>query len=77
MSCSYGVKVRITEILYLKHYGKVVWNIPLRNKDGLDELNTNNNGAPADCKIAHNLDIQMMNSNCFAIYLPWHFSYVC
>ena len=35
------------------------------------------NGAETCCRIAHNLGILLMNSNCFSIFLQQHSSYVC
>ena len=35
------------------------------------------NGAKTNCKIAHSLDILLMNNNCFDIYFQKYFSYVC
>ena len=38
---------------------------------------TSFNGAETNFRIASNLGILLMNSNCFAIYFQQHFSYVC
>ena len=40
-------------------------------------IGTGFNGAETNCRIAHNLGILLMNSNCFAMYFPQHSSYVC
>ena len=40
-------------------------------------VGTGFNGAETNCRIAHNLGILLMNSNCFAIYFQQHSSYVC
>ena len=40
-------------------------------------IGTGFNGAETNCRIAHNLGILLMNSNCFAIYFQQHSSYVC
>ena len=34
-------------------------------------------GAETNCRIAHNLGILLMNSNCFAFFFSGHYSYVC
>ena len=40
-------------------------------------IGTGFNGAETNCRIAHNLGILLINSNCFAIYFQQHSSYAC
>ena len=40
-------------------------------------IGTGFNGAKTNSRIAHNLGIQLMSSNCFATFFQQHTSYVC